>query len=246
MVLHYAIGGARGAVVAGLGWAGLLWLGWAGLGCMDGLVGGLVAGSRPEKAARRKGRGAQSGRAPMQPASQPPNYRTSPHVPPVPSPPSYEADVAAKAHRSCPDSYLEAARAGDRAKARGAAGCRCLPAPHGARVAAVPTSCSHTHTLAPPIDTTSAHLTQPQPAAPPQVMECFVIDLDADAYMAAAAGPAAVQDFFLSRMVRRVRWRRRAAAERQQRRGMAQHGAAWRSMRAACAQHGCTPASPAG
>ncbi|PRW56345.1 glycosyltransferase-like protein [Chlorella sorokiniana] len=62
---------------------------------------------------------------------------------------SYERDVAAKAHRSCPDSYLEAARRGDRAK----------------------------------------------------VKECFVIDFDADAYMAAAAGPAAARDFFLSRMV---------------------------------------------
>ena len=35
----------------------------------------------------------------------------------------------------------------------------------------------------------------------PQVKECFVIDFDADAYMAAAAGPEAVRDFFYSRMV---------------------------------------------
>ncbi|KAL4457894.1 hypothetical protein ABPG75_012759 [Micractinium tetrahymenae] len=62
---------------------------------------------------------------------------------------SYEQDVVAKAHRSCPDAYLEAARRGDRAK----------------------------------------------------VKECFVIDFDADAYMAAAAGPAAARDFFLERMV---------------------------------------------
>lgn len=34
-----------------------------------------------------------------------------------------------------------------------------------------------------------------------QVKECFVIDFDVDAYMAAARGPAAAHDFFLSRMV---------------------------------------------
>jgi hypothetical protein len=33
-----------------------------------------------------------------------------------------------------------------------------------------------------------------------QVKECFVIDFDADAYMAAAQGPAAAEDFFFSRM----------------------------------------------
>ncbi|KAL6776982.1 hypothetical protein ACKKBF_B19730 [Auxenochlorella protothecoides x Auxenochlorella symbiontica] len=62
---------------------------------------------------------------------------------------SYVSDVVDKAHRSCPDSYLAAARAGDRAKVR----------------------------------------------------ECFVIEADQDAYMAAAAGPTAVTDFFYSRFV---------------------------------------------
>lgn len=42
--------------------------------------------------------------------------RTAPLLPLQTSPCSYERDVAAKAHRSCPDSYLEAARRGDRAK----------------------------------------------------------------------------------------------------------------------------------
>lgn len=47
------------------------------------------------------------------PKSTPP---THPHYAPYAA--SYESDVAAKAHRSCPDAYLQAARAGDRAKAR--------------------------------------------------------------------------------------------------------------------------------
>jgi hypothetical protein len=34
-----------------------------------------------------------------------------------------------------------------------------------------------------------------------QVKECFVIEFDQDAYMAAAQGPAAARDFFNSRMV---------------------------------------------
>jgi hypothetical protein len=62
---------------------------------------------------------------------------------------SSAAEVAAKARRSCPDEFLERARAGDRAAVKRA---------------------------------------------------CFVIDHDADAYMAAAAGPAAVEDFWWSRM----------------------------------------------
>jgi len=33
------------------------------------------------------------------------------------------------------------------------------------------------------------------------VKECFVIDFDADAFMAAAAGPQAVASFFYGRMV---------------------------------------------
>ncbi|KAI3436820.1 hypothetical protein D9Q98_006230 [Chlorella vulgaris] len=58
-------------------------------------------------------------------------------------------EVAAKANRSCPAEYLEAARRGDMAK----------------------------------------------------VKQCFVLEVDADAYVAAAQGPAAVQDFFFGRMV---------------------------------------------
>ncbi len=42
-------------------------------------------------------------------------------------PSSYERDVAAKAHRSCPDTYLEAARRGDRSKV-GVAHRVCRPA----------------------------------------------------------------------------------------------------------------------
>ena len=34
-----------------------------------------------------------------------------------------------------------------------------------------------------------------------QLRECFVIEFDQDAYLAAAAGRAAVEDFFYSRMV---------------------------------------------
>lgn len=34
-----------------------------------------------------------------------------------------------------------------------------------------------------------------------QVKQCFVLEVDADAYVAAAQGPAAVQDFFFGRMV---------------------------------------------
>lgn len=62
---------------------------------------------------------------------------------------SYMSDVSEKAHRSCPDEYLAAAKAGDKSKLR----------------------------------------------------ECFVIQADQDAYMAAASGPEAVRDFFYSRFV---------------------------------------------
>lgn len=62
---------------------------------------------------------------------------------------SYPGDVSSKAHRSCPDSYLDGARRGDRNK----------------------------------------------------IKECFVLELDQDAYIAAAQGPRAVEDFFFSRMV---------------------------------------------
>lgn len=56
---------------------------------------------------------------------------------------AYESDVAVKAHRSCPEAYLEAARRGDRAKASGRRWpalscwhlwrpcCPCPPSPHG-------------------------------------------------------------------------------------------------------------------
>ena len=62
---------------------------------------------------------------------------------------SYMSDVEQKAHRSCPDEYLAAARAGDKSK----------------------------------------------------LHECFVIQTDQDAYIAAATGPEAVRDFFYSRFV---------------------------------------------
>lgn len=58
---------------------------------------------------------------------------------------SYMSDVEQKAHRSCPDEYLAAARAGDKSK----------------------------------------------------LHECFVIQTDQDAYIAAATGPEAVRDFFI-------------------------------------------------
>lgn len=60
---------------------------------------------------------------------------------------SYLSDVSNKAHRSCPEGFLEAAKRGDRSK----------------------------------------------------VKECFVIEFDADAYMAAAQGQD--EDFFISRLV---------------------------------------------
>lgn len=47
-------------------------------------------------------------------------------------------------------------------------------------------------------------LTNPSPAHPTscaQLKACFVIEFDQDAYLAAAAGRAAVEDFFYSRMV---------------------------------------------
>lgn len=48
------------------------------------------------------------------------------------------------------------------------------------------------------------NLTNPSPAHPTsrgQLKACFVIEFDQDAYLAAAAGRAAVEDFFYSRMV---------------------------------------------
>lgn len=97
--------------------------------------------------------------------------------------------MAAKAARSCPEAYLEAARRGHRDKARAcspALTCPCI-------------ACARAACLLGAL---------PQPAAPPparprlsQVKECFVIDLDVDAYMAAAQGAAAARDFYVGRMV---------------------------------------------
>ena len=117
---------------------------------------------------------------------------------------SYPEEVAAKAHRSCPDSYLEAARRGDKAKvgvwAGWGAGCR-LGVQQVRNMADVvwlgssPAAPSRPATAA--ADCARAATTR----TPAQVKECFVIEFDQDAYMAAAQGPAAARDFFNSRMV---------------------------------------------
>lgn len=99
---------------------------------------------------------------------------------------SSPADVSAKARRSCPVDHLEAARRGDRAKV--GAGQRGAGPTGGApwrwhEQAGKTRICERLCTAA------------------LQVKECFVIDFDADAYIAAAQGPAAAEDFFFSRMV---------------------------------------------
>ena len=122
---------------------------------------------------------------------------------------SYMADVEAKAHRSCPDEFLEAARRGDRAKVKAAnrpTGGYLLVGmyyPTGER----PDWGGLAQRVGAP--TTGGTSRSIRPARPParpaspaaQVKACFVIDQDQDAFMAAAQGRAAVEDFFYSRMV---------------------------------------------
>ena len=84
--------------------------------------------------------------------------------------------MASKAHRSCPDEYLEAARRGDRAKVG-------WPAPGWLVLSA----------LFPVLGQASARRAL---GCHTQVKACFVIDVDEEAFIAAAQGKAAVEDFF--------------------------------------------------